>query len=51
MKKFLSNAVSEAKTLPKSVWLAAVIVPGGFVVLGTYVAAKSIIAAKEKKEK
>jgi len=49
MKKFLKNAVSEAKKLPKSVWIAAVIIPGGFIMVGTYLATVSVVSPKENK--
>ncbi len=49
MKKFFSDAVTEAKKLPKGLWIAALVVPGGFATIGLYVAGKSAIASMTKK--
>jgi hypothetical protein len=49
MKKALSEAYQEAKKLPKGLWLAAVIVPGGLVTITVYLAGKSIYDSKMKK--
>lgn len=51
MKKLFTDAYAEAKTLPKTVWVAAVVIPGGFVALTTYLAGKSVYKNITKKEK
>lgn len=43
--KFLQRASEAAKNLPKAAWVAAVIVPGGFIAVGTWLIYKS---TKEK---
>lgn len=53
MKKLLKDAYLEAKKVPKGVWVAAVVIPGGFVAITTYLAGKSVykkITTKEKKD-
>jgi hypothetical protein len=52
MKKLLKDAYLEAKKVPKSVWVAAVVIPGGFVALTTYLAGKSVYKklTKDKKD-
>lgn len=50
MKKMFSDAYEEAKTLPKGLWIAAVIVPGGLVTITAYLAVKAAYN-KFKKEK
>lgn len=50
MKKLLLDAYTEAKTLPKGLWVAAVIVPGGLATLTVYLAGKAAYQ-KIKKEK
>ena len=51
MKKLLSDAYAEAKTLPKGLWIAAVVVPGGLVTITTYLAGKAAYEKFKKKEK
>ncbi len=48
MKNFLNNIVKEAKDLPKGLWITALIVPGGILTLGTYIAAKSITKKQQE---
>lgn len=50
MKKLLLDAYSEAKTLPKGLWVAAVIVPGGIATLTVYLAGKTAYKNFKKKE-
>lgn len=51
MKKLLENAYAEAKTLPKGLWIAAVVVPGGLVTITAYLAGKAAYEKFKKKEK
>lgn len=51
MKKILSEAYAEAKKLPKGLWLAAIIVPGGIVTVTVYIAGKTAYNNYKKKEK
>ena len=44
---FLRNAAEAAKSMPKTAWLAAVVIPGGFAVVGLWLIYK---AQKEKKK-
>jgi hypothetical protein len=37
---FLNKAAEAVKAIPKSVWVAAIILPGGLIALGTYVIVK-----------
>jgi hypothetical protein len=49
--KFLKETVAAAKSMPKPVFVAAVILPFGFTALGIYLAAKTTIQViKNKKE-
>jgi hypothetical protein len=50
MKKMLSDAYDEAKTLPKGLWVAAMIVPGGLVTITAYLAGKAAYKKFKKKE-
>lgn len=50
MKKLLLDAYTEAKTLPKGLWVAAVVVPGGIVTLTVYLAGKAAYQKFKKKE-
>lgn len=50
MKKIFKDAYEEAKTLPKGLWLAAVIVPGGIMTLTAYLAGKAAYEKLKKKE-
>lgn len=50
MKKALSDAYKEAKNLPKGLWLAAAIVPFGFVTITVYIAGKTAYQKFNKKE-
>jgi hypothetical protein len=38
--KFVKNAMAEAKCLPKSIWIAAVVVPGGLTAVGVWLIAR-----------
>ena len=49
MNKFLSDVFKEALSTRKSAWIAAVIIPGGFLVIGTYLITKTF-HKKEKKD-
>lgn len=49
--KFLKTAVVYAKTMPKAVWVAAVILPGGLVAVGAYLAVKSVSRIIRKKKR
>lgn len=53
MKKIFTDAYKEAKKVHKGLWLAAVIVPGGFVGITVYIAGKTAYKKyiKEKEEK
>ena len=51
MKKLLLDAYDEAKTLPKGLWVAAVIVPGGLATITAYLAGKAAYKKFKKKEK
>lgn len=48
--KIIKKAFAEAKTVHKSVWLAALILPGGFTALGVYFAAKGVYLTIKKKD-
>ena len=48
VKDFIKKAVENAAELPKEIWIAALILPGGFVAIGAYTAIKTYIK-KEKK--
>lgn len=50
MKKILQDAREEAKTLPKGLWIAAIIVPFGIVTLTAYIAGKTAYEKFTKKE-
>lgn len=50
MKKVLQDALSEAKTLPRGLWIAALVVPGGLATITVYLASKSIYKSLNKKE-
>lgn len=50
MKKLLSDAYVEAKSLPKGLWIAAVVVPGGLLTIAAYLAGKSAYKNFKKKE-
>jgi L-ascorbate metabolism protein UlaG (beta-lactamase superfamily) len=49
MKKLLLDAFADAKNLPKGLWVAAVIVPGGIATITVYLAGKAAYQ-KFKKE-
>lgn len=51
MKKILTDAYAEAKTLPKGLWVSAVIVPGGLVTITVYLAGKTIYKSFKKAKK
>ena len=40
--KVKKELVKEVKKLPKLAWVAAVIIPGGFMMLGCYLTAKTL---------
>jgi hypothetical protein len=48
---FLLETKENAKKIPKSVWIVALIVPMGLTALAAYLAVKSHYSNKEKKEK
>jgi len=50
MKKILTDARDEAKTLPRGLWVAALIVPFGIVTLTVYLAGKTAYQNFTKKE-
>lgn len=50
MKKILKDAKEEAKTLPKGLWVAALIVPFGIVTLTVYIAGKTAYQKLTNKE-
>lgn len=50
MKKLLKDAYDDAKSLPKGLWLAAAIVPGGIVTITVYLAAKTAYHNFKKEE-
>lgn len=50
MKKLFTDAYAEAKLLPKGLWLAAVVVPGGLVTITVYLAGKTAYQNYKKKE-
>lgn len=51
MKKLLLDAYAEAKNLPKGLWIAAVVVPGGLATVTAYLAGKAVYQNIKKKEK
>lgn len=50
MKKIIKDASNEAKTLPKGLWVAALIVPFGIVTITVYLAGKTVYQNLTKKE-
>lgn len=50
MKKLLLDAYTEAKTLPKGLWVAAIVVPGGLATITVYLAGKAAYQNLKKKE-
>ena len=50
MKKILKDARDEAKTLPKGLWVAALIVPFGIVTIAAYLAGKTAYKKFTNKE-
>ena len=50
MKKLLKDAYTEAKSLPKGLWIAAVVVPGGIATITVYLAGKAAYQKFKKKE-
>lgn len=50
MKKLFAQAYAEAKALPKGLWIAAAVVPGGMVTIAAYLAGKSAYEKFIKKE-
>ena len=51
MKKLLLDAYTEAKALPKGLWIAAIIVPGGIATVTAYIAGRTAYQKFKKKEK
>lgn len=49
--KFIKDAVDTAKSMPKAIWVAAVLLPGGFTAIGVYLVAKSTIQTIKDKRK
>lgn len=49
--KFVKKAMEEAKKMPKAAWLAAVILPGGFTVVGLYLTTKGLYESIKKEKK
>ncbi len=47
---FLKNAITTVKKIPVKVWLAAVVVPGGLIALGTYIVVKGVKNEERKQE-
>lgn len=50
MTKFLKNTYSEAKLIPKTAWITAIIVPGGIIALASYLVSVSIYKQKKVQE-
>lgn len=50
MKKLFTDAYAEAKLIPKGLWLAAIVVPGGLVTITAYLAGKAAYEKYKKKE-
>ena len=48
MKKVLTEAYAEAKKLPKGLWIAAVVVPGGLATITVYLAGRSVYQSLKK---
>lgn len=40
--KFVKDVLEEAKKVPKALWVAAAILPGGFTAIGIYFVVKSV---------
>ena len=51
MKKILQDAYNEAKTLPKGLWFAAIVVPGVLTAITVYIAGKSVYQTFKKDKK
>lgn len=47
--KFIRNAMATAKTMPRSVWVASLIVPGGITLLGSYILVKGVYKSFRRK--
>jgi hypothetical protein len=47
LKQFSNYIVEEGKKLPKPVWIAAVLIPGGFEILGVYFIFKILMKGKK----
>lgn len=47
---YIKDATENAKKLPKPIWFAAVVLPMGLTAVVTYLAIKTYIEKKEKKE-
>lgn len=50
MNKFVKDAIDAAKKMPKVAWIAAVVLPGGFPLIGLYLASKSLYDKVSKKK-
>ena len=51
MKKVISEAYLEAKKLPKGLWIAAIVVPGGLATITAYLAGKTVYKTLKKGKK
>lgn len=51
IKERLPNMPESIKSLPKTAWIAAIVLPGGLVVAGAYVAAKTAYDRYKTREK
>lgn len=47
IKEITAEVYEEGKKLPKPVWIAALVIPGGFDILAVYVIAKMIMKRKK----
>lgn len=51
MKEIISNIFTETKKISTKTWIAAFILPGGFVAVTTYILTKAIDNKEEKNDK
>jgi hypothetical protein len=49
--KAIKKTMVIAKTMPKAIWIAAIVLPGGLTVLGAYLSAKYIYFSVKGKKK
>jgi len=47
---FIKSAVTAVKKIPVKLWLAAVVLPGGLIALGTYIVVKGVKDEERKQE-